>query len=165
MVLAVANLSVSLIQTQAAAEIESCNVFTAQFGLTLSRHQTLELVETRAQALKSNGRIEFGGGVITKIIRQFCDSPYITRHNYTETLHDLLETFYYYKNETLDLISDDTLIAFIHERYNVSGQGSFEILERELANLARQVRCGGVPENLAELRLSAEEENDAALSG
>ncbi|WP_309446508.1 DUF6323 family protein [Desulfosporosinus nitroreducens] len=35
----------------------------------------IELVETRTFSLKSNGRIEFGGGVIDKIIKEFCDSP------------------------------------------------------------------------------------------
>ncbi len=164
MVLAVANFSASLIQNQAVAEIENCNVFTVQFGLNLSHREALELVETRALALKSNGRIEFGGGVITKLIRQFCDSPYVTRHNYAETLHDLLEIFYYYKNETLDLISDDTLIAFMHKHFNVLAQGSFEILERELANLAHQVRFGCAPKDLGEFRRPAEEEVDAADS-
>jgi hypothetical protein len=165
MVLAIAKLSASLIQNQAVAEIEHCNVFTAQFGLTLSRREALELVETRALALKNNGRIEFGGGVITKIINQFCDSPYVSRHNYAETLHDLLETFYYYKNETLDLISDDDLIGFMKERFNGQNQGSIELLSgRELANLAGLIRCGSAPEKLAELMRSAEGENDAADS-
>ena len=37
-------------------------------------------------------------GVIEKIILAFCDSPYISMHNYEETIHELLEIFYYYKN-------------------------------------------------------------------
>ena len=50
-----------------------------------------EIVETRTVSLKSNGRIEFGGGVVEKIIKEFCDSPYISMHNYVETLHELIE--------------------------------------------------------------------------
>ena len=56
----------SLIQKQAVAEIERCNDFTAQFRLTLSHNDAFELVETRTLALKTNGRIEFGGGSINK---------------------------------------------------------------------------------------------------
>ena len=77
----------------------------------------------------------------------------------------MLETFYYYKNETLDLISDDDLIGFMKERFNGQNQGSIELLSgRELANLAGLIRCGSAPEKLAELMRSAEGENDAADS-
>ena len=143
MSLEIMNFSPTLIQKQAVAELEKCNEFTARFGVVLSHNDAVELVETRALALKSNGRIEFGGGIIEKIIRQFCDSPYVSRHNYVETLHDLTETFYYYKNETLDLLSDDDLIIFMKNSFNGVCQGSLDLLAgRELANLARNLRFG-----------------------
>lgn len=164
MVLTLANLSAGLIQNRAVVEIERCNTFTARFGLTLSHCDAIELVETQARALKNNGRIEFSGGVITKLIGQFCDSPYVNRDNYTETLHDLLETFYYFKNETWDLISDDNLIEFMKERFNGHNQGSVELLGRDLVYLDRQARCGCAPENSAEILRSAEEGNDAGDS-
>lgn len=133
----------SIIQKQAVTEIEKCNHFTARFGLILSHLDAVELVETRNLALKSSGRIEFGGGIIEKIIKKFCDSPYISRHNYVETLHDLTETFYFYKNETLDLISDDDLIQFMKSCYDGKCHGSLELLSgRELANMARSLRSG-----------------------
>jgi len=133
----------SLIQKQAIDEIEKCNDFTTQFGLTLSHLDAVELVETRTIALKSNGRIEFGGGAIDKIIMEFCDSPYISMHNYAETIHELTEMFYYYKNETLDLINDDELIKFMKNSFDGICQGSLELLSgRELANMARNLRYG-----------------------
>ncbi|HWQ71163.1 MAG TPA: DUF6323 family protein [Desulfitobacteriaceae bacterium] len=136
-----------LLQKQAAAELEKCNDFTAQFGLILSRRDVVELVETRSLALTNNGRIEFEGGVMEKIIRQFCDSPHLSMNNYAETLHDLIEMFYYYKNETLDLISDDDLIKFMKKSYDGICQGSLELLSgRELARMARNVRFGYDPD-------------------
>ncbi|WP_342343327.1 DUF6323 family protein [Ruminiclostridium herbifermentans] len=60
----------ALIQKQAVNEIMKCNDLTVKFGLILTEEQAIELVETRSYALKQNGRIEFGGGVIDKIIRQ-----------------------------------------------------------------------------------------------
>ncbi len=133
----------SLIQKQAVDEIVKCNDFTFRFGLTLSHQDALELVETRTFSLKGNGRIEFSGGVIEKIIKEFCDSPYISRHNYVETLHDLIEIFYYYKNETLDLLSDDDLIKLMKNSFDSKCQGSLELLSgRELNKMARNLRYG-----------------------
>lgn len=153
--------SSSLIQEQAAAEIEKCNEYSVQFGLSLSRLDAVELVETRAFALKMNGRIEFGGGVIAKIIRAFCDSSFISMHNYTETLHDLIEMFYYYKNETLDLISDDDLIEFMKKSFDGTCQGSLELLEgRELAKMARNLRYGYPPDYSEVMAGDEEDEND-----
>jgi len=131
------------IQKQAVSEVIKCNDYTARYGLILTPAQALELVETRSIALSENGRIEFGGGVIDKIIKEFCDSPYISMHNYTQTIHELLEIFYYYKNETLDLISDDDLIKHMKIAFDGICQGSLDLLSgRELDRIARNLRSG-----------------------
>lgn len=136
-----------LIQKHAVEEIEKCNDYTFRFGLTLSRADAVELAETRTRVLKSNGRIEFGGGIVHKIIWEFCDSPYISMHNYVETINDLIEIFYFYKNETLDLMSDDELLEFMKSRFDGNCQGSLELLsERELADMARNLRYGYPPD-------------------
>ncbi len=124
--------------------------------------QALALVETRSHALKENGRIEFGGGVIDKIINEFCNSPYLSMHNYEETLHELLEIFYYYKNETLDLIGDEKLIRYMKNAFDGACQGSLELLSgRELYKLARNLRFGyaaDYQENAMESGVDAEDE-------
>lgn len=135
-------LSTSL-QKQAADKIMKCNDFTVYFGLALTHAQAVELVETRTHSLKENGRIEFGGGVIDKIIKEFCDSRYIYASNYTKTMHELIEIYYYYKNETLDLIDDDDLIGFMKAAFDGVCQGSLDLLAgRELYRLARNLRYG-----------------------
>lgn len=132
-----------LIQNQAVNEVLKCNNYTEHFGLVLTQQQALELVETRSISLQANGRIEFGGGVVDKIIKEFCDSPYISMHNYTHTLHELIEMFYYYKNETMDLISDYDLIKFMKSAFDSVCQGSLDILSgRELYHLAKRLRFG-----------------------
>ncbi len=153
----------SIIQKQAANEIEKCNEITTNYGLVLTHQQAVELIETRTYALNVNGRIEFGGGVIDKIIKEFCDSPYISMHNYTDILHELIEMFYYYKNETLDLFSDDELIKFMKDAFDGVCQGSLELLSgRELARMARNLRYGYEPdyseENIIELDEDEEDE-------
>lgn len=150
----------SLIQKQAVDEIVKYNDFTLKFGLTLSRQDAGELVETRDLSLKSYGRIEFGGGVIHKIIKEFCDSPYISMHNYVETLHKLIEIFYFYKNETLDLISDDELIKFMKDSFDGKCQGSLGLLSgRELYKMARNLRCGYTPDYSEDYECEEEEED------
>jgi len=132
-----------LVQKQAVGEVIRCNDYTERFGLVLTQAQAIELVETRSYALSNNGRIEFGGGVIDKIIKEFCDSPYISMHNYTQTLHELIEIFYYYKNETMDLISDDELIKYMKSAFDGVCQGSLDLLScRELYRLAKNLRFG-----------------------
>jgi len=131
------------IQKQAVDEVIKCNDYTARYGLILTPAQALELVETRSIALSENGRIEFGGGVIDKIIKEFCDSPYISMQNYTQTIHELLEIFYYYKNETLDLVSDDDLIKHMKTAFDGICQGSLDLLlGRELDRLAHSLHSG-----------------------
>jgi hypothetical protein len=136
----------ALVEKQAVEAIVSCNELTEGFGLYLSAAEAAELVNTRTSVLRSNGRVEFGGGVIDRLIREFCDSPYISMHNYAETLHELIELFYYYKNETMDLMSDEELIKFMKDSFDGKCQGSLELLSgRELANMARNLRYGYPP--------------------
>lgn len=135
--------SSSLIQKQAINEIIKCNDFTEEYGLVLTLDQAAQLVDTRFESLSANGRIEFGGGVIDKIIKEFCDSPYVNRFNYAETLEELLRIFYFYKNETLELLSDDELIEFMKDSFNNTCCGSIELLaEREMDKMANNLRCG-----------------------
>ncbi len=132
-----------IIRKQAAAEIVKCNTLTSRFGLALSPAQAAELVDTRAGSLRDTGRIEFGGGVIEKLIVEFCDSPYLSAHNYAQSLNELVETFYYFKNETLDLMPDDDLIKFMKTSFDGVCQGSLDLLTgRELERMARNLRFG-----------------------
>jgi hypothetical protein len=134
-------ISSSLMDKQAVREILKCNSITSQYGLTLSGAEAAELVETRSQALRKNGRIEFGGGIIDKIVLEFCDSPFISQNNYTCTLNDLVETFYYFKNESMDNISDDELISLMKRYFDNNCQGSVELLQnRELETLAHNIK-------------------------
>lgn len=133
----------ALVEKQAVNEVMKCNDLTTKFGLVLTEKQALALVETRSFALKENGRIEFGGGVIDKIINEFCDSPYLSMYNYEETLHELLEMFYYYKNETFELVSDDDLIKYMKNAFDGICQGSLDLLSgRELYKLVHNLRYG-----------------------
>ncbi len=128
---------------QSQAEIMACNEITSDYYLQLSKEEASMLLATRSEALSKNDRVEFGGGIITKIIMAFKDSDYISQYNYAITISDLIETFYYYKNETLDLISDDDLIELMRELFDKRCHGSIDLLQnRELERISHNVKYG-----------------------
>ncbi|EPY2303387.1 DUF6323 family protein [Clostridium sporogenes] len=122
-------------------DIIQCNEVTREYGLKLSDKDVKEIIDTRNIALQKSGRIEFNGQIINKIITSFCDSPYISQYNYSETINELVEIFYNYKNETLDYISDDELIEIMKENFDNYCQGSLEILEgKALYRIANNIK-------------------------
>lgn len=130
-------------KTQTMAELRECNEFTRSYGLYLTEHQMSELAERRFEALRNTGRVEFKKGVLKKLVAEFCDSPYITQENYEETMTELQEAFYYFKNESMDSISDDELISLMKSHFDGYCQGSIEYLTgTTLDELCRGIRGG-----------------------
>lgn len=129
-----------LMETQ---ELRDSNEFSIKYGLMLSENQIQNLIERRFETLRDTGRIEFGEGVLKKLIYAFCDSPYIHQLNYEETLLELQDAFYYFKNETDDRLSDDELIEYMKETFEGKAQGSIEYLTgTSLEELRRNARHG-----------------------
>lgn len=125
-------------------EIRRCEELNRLYGLTLTEADITELVELRGQALRSTGRVEFGGGILPKLIRAFCKSPYVDRFNYASTLGGLQDAFYYFKNESEDRFSDDDLIEFMERVFNGKAEGSAELLcSISLEDLCRWARNDG----------------------
>lgn len=124
-------------------EIRRCNDLNQLYGLTLTESDITELVELRGQALRNTGRVEFGGGILPKLIRAFCKSPYVDPFNYAAVLGDLQDAFYYFKNESDDRFSDDDLIEFMEKVFNGKAEGSTELLcTISLEDLCRWARNG-----------------------
>ncbi len=122
-------------------ELRECNQITEKFGLVLTEGQIKRLVNERFDALRANGRIEFGEGVLKKIIYMFCSSPYISQTDYEDIIAELQEIFYYFKNESDDLLSDDELISFMRHIFDGKAQGSLDYLANtSLEELCRDIR-------------------------
>ena len=128
---------------QLAIEIKKCNEMTIKYGVTLSDTQIENLINKRFESLKATGRVEFGDGVLKELIEAFCDSPYIMQENYKDTLLELQESFYFFKNEAMDQIADDELIEFMKIHFDGECQGSLEYLSgTNLEELCRNTRYG-----------------------
>ena len=78
-----------------------------KYGLVLSRKQAAAIIATRDAGLQRRGRMEFGAGILGRIAEAFCDSPWISQEDYEQTLHEVTGLFYEFKNETMDIVSDD----------------------------------------------------------
>jgi hypothetical protein len=129
--------------SQTVSELQACNELTERFGLSLTDTQIREVAQKRIQALSDTGRVEFGRGIMKDLVFAFCDSPYITRDNYFDTLLSLIDSFYFSKNESEELIPDDELIAFMKQKFDTVCHGSLEYLEgTTLEELCRNTRYG-----------------------
>lgn len=127
------------------ANIKKCNEYTSKYGLVLSDNQISNLLERRNKTLKETNRIEFREGIVGKLIKEFCDSPYINQENFAQNLYELIEIFYEYKNETMDLITDDELIQFMKKSFNGRAQGDLEYLSGTIMYKMRENLLSGKP--------------------
>ena len=124
-------------------ELRACNAVSEPYGLALSEEQALRLVQREQDTLRAAGRISFGSGILAKLAFAFCDSPFIQRDEYADTLDALQEDFYAFKNESEDLLSDDELVEAMASVFNGSAQGSLEMMEElTFGDLCRAARGG-----------------------
>mgnify|MGYP001108196352 FL=1 len=129
-------------QTQV-KEVLARNRDTEKFGLALSEREAQLLVAERGEVLRKERRVEFGQGILPKIIDTFCDSAYITQDSYCDTLIRLQEIFFLYKNEMLDEITDDELLEFMREQFDGVCCGELDYLEGTCLDLfAQAIRAG-----------------------
>lgn len=125
------------------SKVIQTNEATEQFGLSLTEQDAELILGERKNSLIEQKRIEFGEGITTKIIYEFCDSDYIHQSNYVETIIRLQDIFYLYKNEMQDELTDDELLHLMKEQFENLCFGDLDYLENTcLANFAEAVRAG-----------------------
>lgn len=132
-----------LLQQSQLEKVLETNQVTGRFGLTLSQQDAELIVQERNHALREQKRVEFGEGIMPRIIYEFCDSSYIDQSGYAATIIRLQEIFYLYKNEMQDEITDDELLHFMKEQYEEICFGDLGYLEGTcLYNFAQAIRAG-----------------------
>lgn len=125
------------------AAVEKANEYTRKFGLTLNKEAAKMLMELRQETLKEQERVEFGEGILPKIIYAFCDSPYVLQGNYQATLGRLQEMFYLYKNEMMDEVTDNELLNFMREQFDSVCFGDLDYLEGTCMGIFAEAVRGG----------------------
>lgn len=123
--------------------LKAANENLAAFGLSLTNEETTALIASRDASLEKYQRVEFGRGILDKIILEFCDSQYLEQDNCAETLQKLVDIFYQFKNAAMDQITDEELLTFMREQFETVCFGDVEYLESTcLERFARAIRSG-----------------------
>lgn len=112
-----------------ATQLRTVNERYSRFGLTLSEEQVHSLLVAEAETLRAHGRLEFGEGVLPRLIEAFCDSPLINREEYCDTLDALQTLFYAYQADLNDVLSDEELVEAMHVIFHGRAQGALEYME------------------------------------
>ena len=130
------------VQERFLEELRGVNETGARFGLKLSEQGMREIARARANALRDQGRVELGASAVKSIADGFCDSPYLQQEDYESTLQQLVDAFYYFKNECCDLLTDDELIAAMRVRYDAFDGSVDAVFGTSLEALCRARRLG-----------------------
>ena len=109
-------------------ELLECSRFAARYGLTLSAAEAAELAGVRAEALRAAGRVEFGPGALTALVRAFAPSPYAEPAHWALLLGELTELFYHFQNTTRGRIPDEALAGAMARIFNGPAGGQAELL-------------------------------------
>ena len=137
------NWMVLLQQENQLSKVMETNRMTEKYGLVLSEEDAKLIVAERANSLREQKRVEFGEGIVSRIIETFCDSDFIDQNNYVETMIRLQEIFYLYKNEMQDEISDDELLQLMKEQFETLCFGDLDYLEGTCLSIFSQaIRAG-----------------------
>lgn len=155
-------MKLSIINNQTKIEkskILNCNKFLQNYGISLSQQDAEQIIEKRIETLRQTKRIELGEWVVEKIIKEFCDSAYISQDNFVSTVYELIDIFYYYKNETNDLVSDEEIIKFMREYYDSLAHGDLEYLAGTIMEKMKNNILNNKPLNY-ELEENESEETD-----
>lgn len=98
-------------------EILNLNERSQEYGLILTPDDVDNIVKSRNHTLNSYGRIDLNMDVTKEIMEILYKSQFTDKDDYVEMINDLVEIFYFLKNETLDEISDKEIIEIIGEFY------------------------------------------------
>jgi len=70
-----------------------CGEALERYGLGLTAAEQARLWGSWRQALQDTGRVELGESVLPRLALAFCDSPWVERETWMETLEELAELF------------------------------------------------------------------------
>ena len=113
-------------------------------ALTLTGAQALQLLETRREALRREGLVEWGEGILPQLAKRFEQSAYLDRQTYAESLERLAALFYHCRAQAGEWVTDEQILELLSTRFEGICGGDFERLE-ELPQARRAWRFGERP--------------------
>ena len=130
-------------QQQQLQKVLDTNKRTEAYGLVLTQQDAENLLAGRKAVLQETQRVELRHSILPVLIETFCSSTYLHPQNYVETLLRLQEIFFYYKNETMDELTDEELLQVMPEQFDGVCYGDLDYLENTCLDIfAQAVRAG-----------------------
>lgn len=121
-------------------ELAACRALLERQGLALSPQEAEQLALAHARALRDTGRVEFGEGILPRLVRTFAASPYLTQDNCGEVLAQLQALFYEFKNATE--LPDGELLDAMEQLLDGRAAGAPELLEAVSPETLRRLAAG-----------------------
>lgn len=119
------------------------NSTTQRHGLIVTEIIAKEIAEARRQSLKDNDRVDFSSDTTARLVKAFSESYYITQETFSETIAEIIELFYFLKNEINDVLSDDDMISEMLIVFNETCFGVMEIMQSKgVEKIIRKYRFG-----------------------
>ena len=112
------------------------NSATQKYGLILTETIAKEIAVSRQQTLKDNDRIDFSPDPMVRLVKAFSQSYYITQDTFSEVISEMIELFYFLKNEIIDedgneILSDDDMISEMLIVFNDYCAGEMELMQNK----------------------------------
>lgn len=138
------NLSANaLIEKKFTDSLLEINSTTQKYGLVVTEDIAREITEARQTALKENDRVDFNPDTSVRLVKAFSESYYITQDTFSETIGEMLDLFYFIKNETNNAISDDEIIKEMLTVFNETCFGVMEVMQSKgLEKILRKHKFG-----------------------
>ncbi|WP_455544239.1 DUF6323 family protein [Intestinibacter sp.] len=130
------------LQEQSSEKLMKLNDESINYGLVLSEKEVNDIMKNTGETLKKIGRIETSTNALEKVITIVYSSPYTDKENYVENINDMQELFYYFKNQVLDLLSDDEVIEILEKAYDEKC-GEIVKIQGFVEEFATQFKLGG----------------------
>ena len=119
----------ALVERKVIDNLLEINSYTQKHGLVITETIAKEIAESRQYALKNNDRVDFSSDTITRLVKAFSQSYYITQETFSETIGEIIDLFYFLKNEISDFLSDDDMISEMLIVFNETCFGVMEVME------------------------------------
>lgn len=104
------------------------NSLTLNKGLSLSRKDIKELINTKNEVLKYTGRVEVQP-IIEEIVFEFYNSYYIDKDNYKEVINELIRIYYMYTSYFDNRLTSEEIIKYMSKEFNGRCNGEIVLLE------------------------------------
>ena len=99
------------------------------YGLIINESTAKEIAVYRNKALIENERFEINSNAITRLTSAFLETRYINQEDFADIIGEIINLFYYIKNETENAVPDDDLISEMLKVFNETCFGSVELMQ------------------------------------